>query len=104
MTFRVGMKVACIDDEPHSLYTPWAHHSDMDGLKKGTVYTVRSVGLYNGVPCIWLHEIVRGIARGWEELGEAGFSPKRFRPVVERKTDISFAHEILRKVSDRVPA
>jgi hypothetical protein len=34
----------------------------------------------------------------------AGFFACGFRPAVERKTDIGFAHEILRKVTTRVDA
>lgn len=102
MTFRVGQRVACVDDEPHGRYTPWAHNNDMDGLRRRAIYTIRKIGFYNKSPCVWLEEISRSIPRGWEYLGEAGYHPNRFRPIVERKTDISALKALLEPVRERV--
>ena len=82
MTFRVGQNVVCIDDSAGLV-------SGEMTLVKGRVYKVYAV-YPDAKP---LPEIVvdDGSWRGWLS--------RRFRPVVERKTDISFAHEILRKAS-----
>lgn len=85
MAFHVGQKVVCVDV------------SDGDGdifpLAKNGIYTVSSVGV--------------GIATGAPVLRVAEFSPNlsspfrgefwasRFRPVVERKTDISIFKAML---------
>ena len=99
MTFRVGQKVACADAENHGRYSPWLAVTGLDGLAQDAIYTIRSIGLYRDVPCLWLEEITRPIFR--DETVEAGFHILRFRPIVARKaeTDISFAHEILREAS-----
>lgn len=95
MTFRVGQKVVCVDDVPHGKYAPWPVKGGLDGLTKGTVYTIREIGAYCGEPVVWLNEITREIVPGWEKYGEQGFSPARFRPLVERKTDISVFMKML---------
>lgn len=89
MAFRVGQKVVCVDDDVNGRYTPWPFRGGIDGLKAGRVYTIRDVGLYCDVPCLWLCGITRAMAKGWERHGEPGYNVLRFRPVVERKTDIS---------------
>ena len=100
MTFRVGQKVVCIDGDFSSYWSVVKHLPE-----KGRVYTVRALtectfGPFKDVPCILLQEI-RNPVQLWSNgrVFECPFTAKRFRPVVERKTDISFAHEILRKVS-----
>lgn len=95
MAFRVGMKVCCIDDVVH---TEW-HRPDikyignLDGLRKGQVYTVRGMFMDHteGRTMLRLVEIERNIWCGFE----VGYSPLRFRPVVERKTDISIFQKLL---------
>lgn len=102
--FRVGQKVVCVDARNVRKYSKWPirEGSTLDGLSEGLVYTIRAIGSFRGVPCIWLDEIVRMP----DLYGEAGYHPARFRPVVERKTDIGWAHEILRKATKkkRAPA
>lgn len=79
--FHVGQKVVCIDatgEEPH--------------IQKGCVYTVTRNEFFPefiNVSCCAEHQ---------DKFG-AGWRARRFRPIVEKKTDISFAHEILRKVT-----
>lgn len=88
MAFYPGQKVVCVDDTP--LFGPW--EDDCRPIK-GKVYTIFQVGLTNSLdPHARCVSIV--------ELGYGGpYYERRFRPVVERKTDIGFAHEILRKVT-----
>lgn len=88
--FRVGQKVVCIDSPTSDVRPPWREFP-----RKGAVYTVRG-DRPHFEPSILLEEIISDV--GWDGY-EAGFAARRFRPIVERKTDIGFAHEILRKVS-----
>lgn len=90
MTFRVGQKVVCVDA------TRYGPNSSM--LREGAVYTIASVDGhedFHGEYGVLLVEVTPTPAQGWRE----GFRASRFRPIVERKTDISFAHEILRKAT-----
>jgi hypothetical protein len=97
MTFRVGQKVVCIKGP--------RRHRDLTQPKIGEVYTIRLIypSSFTGEPGFLLEEIVNGLHPNGREYG---FYADRFRPVIERKTDISFAHEILRKASKpaRAPA
>lgn len=96
MTFRVGMKVVCVDDVTHTKYIPAGFGcSDLSlhGLTCGRVYTVRSLGVFHGVPTCRVEEITRPIESLFGE--EAWFASARFRPTVERKTDISCFTKLL---------
>lgn len=77
MAFTVGMKVVCVDTNRSSIGWPRL-------IKKDAIYTVAAVGLIHprdpdGLPCIRLVEISQLIYWAW-----------RFRPVVSRKTEVSF--------------
>jgi hypothetical protein len=100
MTFRVGQKVVCVSDHacddprllPGGEYVPnWP--------SVGAVYTVR--GLRDGPvrPHLLLEEVINPERFFAEGVYEMGWNPTRFRPVVERKTDISIFTDILRKAS-----
>lgn len=88
MTFRVGQKVVCVDDErPIIRIRP---------VIRGNVYTIRAVGeepYYTGEYWVLLEE-VRNSAR--DDLGELAYRTTRFRPIVERKTDISVFTRMLK--------
>ena len=81
MAFHVSQKVVCVDD---SLPANSWHQAHMIG--KGRIYVVMALA---GPDCI----DIDGSGRAWQNW--------RFRPLVGRKTDISFAHEILRKVTKK---
>ncbi len=76
-------------------------------VRRGEIYTVSAVLPADGYQSygISLAEVVipRDRAPYWYR---EGWVAHRFRPIVEKKTDISFAHEILRRVTrkDRVRA
>ena len=77
MTFRVGQKVACVRDG-RSLFT-----GAPSGLVAGRVYTVTKA---------WRDDAFRHPVCLIAEVAPAGgyaFDALRFRPVQERKTDIS---------------
>jgi hypothetical protein len=103
MSFHVGQKVVCVDASPTGKYLPrgvTCSNDDMHGLKLGRVYTVRYVGDFRDLPVCCLDEIIRPV----EPLTgkESGYAQARFRPVVERKTDISVFTEMLKRW--KVPA
>jgi hypothetical protein len=89
MAFHIGQKVVCIDADP--TFINQHGNLDMDGLTKGCVYTIRAIGEapFWGGTSIWLEEIHRSIEPLWMQLGEMPYDVRRFRPVVEKKTDIS---------------
>jgi hypothetical protein len=89
MTFRVGQKVVCVDDSPPTIGRALL-------VKKGAIYTVADSFEWLGQEGLLFDEIDPKDGVGWHAW--------RFRPVVERKTDISFAHEILNSVNQGVDA
>ena len=103
MAFRIGQKVVCVDDVFASRHYPgyeaWP--------TKNIVYTIRDI--YNEdfedgwATALLLEEIINPFY-DWLTLGnhEAGFSARRFRPVVEKKTDISIFTKMLDSVSREV--
>lgn len=81
--FYVGQKVVCVDNGP--LETGLAATS----LSKGRIYTVTKCGAApNGGAAVW-------VAEATARYPGYGFLPHRFRPVVERKTDISIFTDML---------
>ena len=76
--FRVGQNVVCVDDG-NSHVKP----SRRSPLRKGEIYKISDIFEFDGL----LHLQVRGF--------NPYFSQKRFRPIVERKTDISIFTEML---------
>lgn len=102
MAFRVGQKVVCINDQGTTCL-------NQKELCSGAIYTVRWIGSMSSVKWsanalrtdglgIRLNEFVRGPC---PTAGEADqpFSIRRFRPVVEKSTDIGMA--ILQEILDR---
>jgi hypothetical protein len=88
MNFRVGQKVVCVDARGLS-GKPWAYP------KKGEVYTVDGYAKHwMGGEGVVLREVVN-IFRGSPQP----FAASRFRPVVDRKTDISTFTKILDDVN-----
>lgn len=91
--FQIGQKVVCVADK-------WAGgYGDEIFPQLGGVYTVRGIDLHRlGSRCLvglWLREIhneKRLYARG---IDEASFGADQFRPLIERKTDISIFKKML---------
>jgi len=85
MTFRVGMKVVCVDGDMRVNWAGWHPPT------KWAVYTVREVRrsldrITYGDTSLLLDEITNPLGPHGRECGFLG---RRFRPVQERKTDIS---------------
>jgi hypothetical protein len=94
MTFRVGQKVVCV--EPHD--NPPAS----GGVVAGKAYTIRELGVaVSNVLGVRLYELE--FSCGPREIGcisrksfkDAFIRANRFRPLVERKTDISALKALL---------
>jgi len=96
---RVGAKVVCVDDT-------FTHptHGDYARPIKGRTYTIRAVAAdyWPGCMCIRLVELQNpvldwaGGPPGAAVFAEAAFDIVRFRPLVDRQTDIAthFAHHL----------
>lgn len=85
MTFRIGQKVVCVKEPIIPPVCPYQI------FKKGDVYTVAFFDEFEGEKYIGVYELspkVHGLITG-------------FRPVCERKTDISAFTEILNLSSVR---
>jgi hypothetical protein len=97
--FRIGQKVVCVDDSQTDYVgipeSKWI--KDLNGLTLGAVYTIRRIGYEEiwarDVLCLWLDEIIRPVDRG--STYEPGYAATRFRPAVQRKTDISIFKKLL---------
>lgn len=84
MAFRIGQKVVCVNDQPEP-GTGWELGAE---LRVGAIYTIEAVGLTRvGNPGVLVAEARR----------YAGFNylSSRFRPLTEKKTDISCFTELL---------
>jgi hypothetical protein len=94
--FHVGQKVVCIHGCPSS--NPLPH------CVKGKIYTVANVYIIDDLTMIELFELpFPGLV---DADGEwmPGFVAECFRPVVERKTDISIFTAMLNKKPEQVTA
>ena len=106
--FHVGQKVVLVDDEPRQYGVTRERALSLGATypKKGPVYTIREVYVSNlGTPAVLLEEIENvqtSISLGFK--CEIGFDADRFRPVVERKTDISIFTSMLNKPTVKVQA
>lgn len=100
--FHVGQKVVCVNDDPGYSSVPG---NLLDGLKANTIYTVRGeVHLTNGDRCIYLNEIVRPLEPAPRYgVRELPYLAARFRPIVDKKTDISIFQEMCKDTSDHQP-
>jgi hypothetical protein len=80
--FRVGQKVVCVDASDD---IPGTSIWKADAPIEGEVYTVLKVGASrcDGVPALLLLEIKN------TAIWDFSYRASRFRPIVERKTDIS---------------
>lgn len=91
--FRVGQKVVCVDASSH----PGMCWGDGEAPEQGRIYTISKgnfISPHNGELLVQLAEISRHptTMMFWGHLGYGIF---RFRPLVERKTDISILKALL---------
>lgn len=91
MAFYVGQKVVCVNAES----TPGREWLDAELLVENAVYSVREIR-WNPVtnrPNLLLNEIRRN--QETNRVQFFGYAPYRFRPLVEKKTDISIFTKML---------
>lgn len=107
--FRVGQKVVCIDDGPTRFAVPagfigW--RPDLDGLTKGTVYTVRNICRhpFHNYLGIRLCEIFRPCDPILGGPFEPGFYVGRFRPVAYPKQSLEHDVAQFHQISRQLPA
>lgn len=88
--FHEGQKVVCVDERPCAccdIPTPCA-------VRKGIIYTVASCLPSLGLLSDWAVTVVEVPTSA--HRGHAGFRAERFRPIEEKKTDISVFTEMLK--------
>jgi hypothetical protein len=91
--FYVGQKVECINDKP-------AHPGEtLNILRKHRIYTIRwhgfiAAGHFPGQYKVRLWEIFRK-KRPLDPLEDMPYLARRFRPLIERKTDIAAFESLL---------
>lgn len=79
--FRVGQKVECVD-----AVNPCRCGCNI-GLTQGAIYTISKTFVLHGLPGVFVAEASGTWTRGYRA--------DRFRPIVERNTDISIFTEML---------
>jgi len=94
MTFHIAQQVTMIRPHSFSLMLP-----DEVQPVFGEVYTIRDISSHPRVIGLIFREIRNPSGRYLSPSGECSFNSEFFRPVIKNKTDIGFAHEILRKAS-----
>lgn len=91
--FQIGQKVVCVAE------TSCGGYGDEILPVVGAVYTVRGIDLNrSGCKCptgLWLCEIRNKERYYTDGLDECSFASDRFRPLIERKTDISIFKKML---------
>jgi hypothetical protein len=92
MTFRVGQKVVCVNDEP-------GYVIKVDWLIRGRVYTIRRIDEMAGGLGLSFYELP-----DFQKCKKSGWAANRFRPIAERKTDISIFTAMLNPSKQGVEA
>lgn len=93
--FHVGQKVVCVPAERAAWRKNLKSVSPEENLpKKGNIYTIRAVMAFGETMWLHLEEVANrprlyAFPDGVSRLMECPFEARYFRPVVERKTDIS---------------
>ena len=98
MNFHIGQKVVCVD----ALFIDARWYRCEQQPVKGVVYTIRGFTPPNyfstdepDVPALYLEEIVNSPVEWTTGVFELGFSRRRFRPLVTRKTEIAIFKRML---------
>ena len=99
MGFQVGQRVVCVDADPRGF-----SEQSLDGLRERGIYHVRWCGIYAlhhapgvSVLMVRLTEIIRAPCFCPQPNGvDMPYLSSRFRPLTERKTDISVFRRLLK--------
>jgi len=113
MDFYVGQPVVCVGGSlarlpasKRQFWSEWRRAWRVASPAKGSVYTVRETGVRkNGRQRIRLVEVINPICEFTDAPPqEPWYLSEDFRPVVERKTDISVFTELLNSAPEQVSA
>lgn len=106
MAFYVGQKVERLT--PPSMEAMFSEYPELRSLAfpvPGSVYTIRGFCPCMGVDRIWLQEISNPpMLFRYIGMCEVSFDPRYFRPITERKTDISIFKAMLNPSKTEVEA
>lgn len=94
MSFYTGQKVVCVDASLMGQHGIW-HKGEAP--VEGQKYTILRCFMRKGRLTVHLYEIQRSILTRLEWGPDVGYAAERFRPLVERKTDISIFTKMLNK-------
>ncbi len=102
--FHIGQRVICVDDRflgENRVFDPTFAERCPNVPVKGHIYTVRDFVVpyagYPGTPGMLLKGIINPPCPYFEGTFEPSFFPSHFRPLSERKTDVSVFTAILKK-------
>lgn len=97
--FNVGQKVVCIWDG-------WNFSVSVIWPLKGKIYTIREIECsdFDGFYLRFIEITNPIIAYPDGRIEEEAFTSNFFRPLIERKTDISIFHKILKKNAQNINA
>jgi hypothetical protein len=98
--FHVGQKVVCLKEGPW-VATYGGPCPAGSFPVNGEVVTIREIVRHDGRGFLRFHEHRNPVHWGGPETA---FAAERFRPIIERKTDISCFVRILDKVNSKQPA
>ena len=103
MNFYVGQKVVCVDDAARpTAGLGWSFKKP--NVHIGEVYTIGGFENGGGELGVYLLEVVSNYPPFPRSGLSRSFYPDRFRPVVERKTDISIFTAMLNPSHQKVTA
>lgn len=104
--YYIGQKVVCIDDTLDLIdpkFVGYVLYGDLNGLTKGNIYTIRDIFNDPDFPedlVCYLEEIKRDVD---ERLNiEMFYCITRFKPLEEKKTDISVFIKILDNINNNI--
>lgn len=104
MSFQVGQRVVCVHDDSHPTEPlgmgKWI---PSEAIRKGEIYTITSIYDFRGFMCFQLAEVSRAILSRLEYGEKVGYGAWRFRPLEEKKYDISIFNEICRGIEQGKP-
>ena len=107
--FHIGQRVLCVDDRfvgENCVFDPTFRERCPSLPVKGRIYTVRGFVVpyaeYAATPGILLEEIINPPCSYVEGTFEPSFFPSHFRPLTERKPDISVFAAMLTKTPEKV--
>lgn len=92
--FRVGQKVICIREPKAVHVVAWARRGGIYPHKNG-IYTIRAINVWPEKTLLRFFELDNRHLEGVVSEIEPGFPADAFRPLVERKTDISIFTRML---------